>query len=52
MTALIILTSFNTAILVGFSLLLALALQEKVNFKGAKDGTNKKAFTKAKNKKL
>lgn len=52
MIALIIMTSFNTAILIGFSLLLALALKEKVKFKGVNNGTYKKTFTKAKNKKL
>lgn len=52
MIALIILTSFNTAILVSFSLLLALALKEKIDLKGARNGNYKKTFTKAKNKKL
>lgn len=52
MIALIILTSFNTIILVSFGLLLALALMRKIDLKGAKYGTYKKTFTKAKNKKL
>lgn len=49
MTTLIILTSFNTLILVSFAILLAFVLYLKV---GKKNGTNKKAYTKAQNKKL
>lgn len=53
MTAIIILSSFNTFILLSFIVIMIIAIyHDQKKKRGLKNGTNKKTFTKLQNKKL